>query len=227
MYPRTPFPSTFNASRFPLGASSVSIHLSQCRLLCPCVSYADVCVTVLGTSFLSSSSFRLLAVSAFFSLQLFNTSVESLLSMQSYSIPLQALGLVEPAPSFSSPSPPFRRRPDVHLSLTSGWVHLGLNSCRIQTVCLHLIGSVLMFSPIALSLSFLVFQFLVPRLRLLVSVLVFRFRVPRSQFDTTALLSQSMYTFFSSFTLSFTLSSVGSSSLSSFLPLDVMTFTSC
>jgi hypothetical protein len=168
MYPRTLFPSTFNASRFPLGASSVSIHLSQCRLLCPCVSYADVCVTVLGTSFLSSSSFRLLAVSAFFSLQLFNTSVESLLSMQSYSIPLQALGLVEPAPSFSSPSPPFRRRPDVHLSLTSGWVHLGLNSCRIQTVCLHLIGSVLMFSPIALSLSFLVFQFRVPRSSFLV-----------------------------------------------------------
>jgi hypothetical protein len=31
---------------------------------------------------------------------------------------------------------------------------LGLNSYRIQTVCLHLIGSVLMFSPIVLSLSF-------------------------------------------------------------------------
>jgi hypothetical protein len=47
-----------------LGSLSVpprSIHLSQCRLLCPCVSYADVCVTVLDTSFISSSpsSFRL------------------------------------------------------------------------------------------------------------------------------------------------------------------------
>jgi hypothetical protein len=96
--------------------------------------------------------------------------------MQSYSVPLQALGLVEPAPSFSSLSPPFRRRPDVHLSLTSGWVHLGLNSCRIQTVCLHLIGSVLMFSPIVLSLSFLVFRFRVPR---------FSFLVSRSSFAVT------------------------------------------
>ena len=146
MYPRTPLPSTLNTSRFPLGASSVSIHLSQCRLLCPCVSYADVCVTVLGTSFILSSSFRLLAVSAFFSLQLFNTYVESVLSMQFYSVRSQALGLVESVPAFTF-SPTFRRRPDVHLSLTSGWVHLGLNSCRIQTVCLHLIGSVLMFSP--------------------------------------------------------------------------------
>ena len=77
--------------------------------------------------------------------------------------------------------------------------------------------------------SFIV-SFIVYRLSLSVprfQLLVFRFRVPRSQFDTTALLSQSIYTFFSSFTLSFTLPSVGSSSLSSFLPLDVMTFTSC
>ena len=89
MYPRTPLPSTFNTSRFPLGAPSVSIHLSQCpsRLLCPCVSYADVCVTVLGTSFLSRSSFRLFAVSAVFPLQLFNTYVEFVLSMQIYSVP--------------------------------------------------------------------------------------------------------------------------------------------
>jgi hypothetical protein len=254
MYPRTPLPSTLNTSRFPLGASSVSIHLSQCRLLCPCVSYADVCVTVLGTLFLSSSSFRLLAVSAFFSLPLFNTYVESVLSMQFYSVRSQALGLVESVPAFTF-SPTFRRRPDVHLSLTSGWVHLGLNSCRIQTVCLHLIGSVLMFSPIVLSLSFWLlavshrscailfsfsflvfnssssgFSFLVPRFQLLVFIYLssgLAFLVPRSQFDTTALLSQSIYTFFSSFTLSFTLPSVGSSSLSSFLPLDVMTFTSC
>jgi hypothetical protein len=65
-------PSTFNTSRFPLGAPTVSIHLSQCRLLCPCIPYADVCVTVLDTSFISSSSSRLLAVSAVFPLQLFN-----------------------------------------------------------------------------------------------------------------------------------------------------------
>jgi hypothetical protein len=39
MYPRTPPPSTFNTSRFPFGAPSVSIHPSQCRLLCPCVAH--------------------------------------------------------------------------------------------------------------------------------------------------------------------------------------------
>jgi hypothetical protein len=60
MYPRTPPLSTFNTSRFPLGAPSVSIHLSQCRLLCPCVAHSDVCVTILGTSFIANSSFHLL-----------------------------------------------------------------------------------------------------------------------------------------------------------------------
>jgi len=50
----------------------------------------------------------------------------------------------------------------------------------------------------------------------------FAFLVPRSQFDTTALLSLSISTSFSPFSLS----SVGFSSLS--LPfLDVLTFTSC
>jgi hypothetical protein len=73
-----------------LGSLSVparSIHLSQCRLLCPCVAYyADVYVAV-DTSFISSSSFRLLAVSAVFPLQLFNTHVEPVFSMQFYSAP--------------------------------------------------------------------------------------------------------------------------------------------
>ena len=163
------------------------------------------------------------------------------LSVSSSLFPPSTPSPLLPSPSLRLSSPPFRRHPDVHLSLTSGWVHLGLNSCRIQTVCLHLIGSVLMFSPIVLSLSFwllavshrscaILFSFLVPRFQFLVFSYLssgFAFLVPRSQFDTTALLSQSIYTFFSSFTLSFTLSSVGSSSLSSFLPLDVMTFTSC
>src|SRR5271170_1326990 len=41
-----------------------AIHLSQCRLLCPCVPSADVCVTVLDISVISSSLlFGLLAVS--------------------------------------------------------------------------------------------------------------------------------------------------------------------
>jgi len=53
MYPRTPFPSTFNTSQGPSG----SIHISQCRLLCPYVPNTDVCVTVLDTSIISSSSF--------------------------------------------------------------------------------------------------------------------------------------------------------------------------
>jgi hypothetical protein len=68
----------------------------------------------------------------------------------------------------------------------SGWVHLGLNSCRIQTVCLHLIGSVLMFSPVVLSLSFWLlamshrscafyprFSFSVPRFRFMSSGFAF------------------------------------------------------
>ena len=57
-----------------------AIHLSQCRLLCPCVPSADVCVTVLDISVISSFS-----LSAVFPLHLFNTYVESMLSMQLYS----------------------------------------------------------------------------------------------------------------------------------------------
>ena len=52
-----------------LSVPSHSIRLSQCRLLCPYVSYTDVCVTVVDDSFVSPfSPFR-----PFFSLQLFNT----------------------------------------------------------------------------------------------------------------------------------------------------------
>jgi hypothetical protein len=182
MYPRTPLPSTFNTSRFPLGAPSVSIHLSQCRLLCPCVAHIrrmrDRPRHFVYFKFVFSP-----AVSAVFSLQLFNTYVESVLSMQFYSVPSQALGLVESVPT----SPTFLRRPDVHLSLMSGWVQLGMNSCWIQTVCLHLIGSVLMFSNRSLHLvlascgepSIMRYSILVPRFQLL----VFRFRVPRSSFS--------------------------------------------
>ena len=57
-----------------------AIHLSQCRLLCPCVPSADVCVTVLDISVISSFS-----LSAVFPLHLFNTYVKSMLSMQFYS----------------------------------------------------------------------------------------------------------------------------------------------
>src|SRR5271155_333069 len=55
---------------------SDAIHLSQCRLLCPCVPSADVCVTVLDISVISPFS-----LSAVFPLQLFNTYVESMLSI--------------------------------------------------------------------------------------------------------------------------------------------------
>ena len=125
MHPRTPLPSTFNTSRFPLGAPSVSIRLSQCRLLCPYVSYTDACVTVVDDSFVSPfSPFR-----PFFSLQLFNTYVESVLSMQFfYSVPSQArsrrvCSRLHLHLSSSTFSPTSRRPPDVHLSLTSGCVH--------------------------------------------------------------------------------------------------------
>jgi len=49
MYPRTPFPSTFNTSQFPLSAPSGSIHISQCRLLCtfPTRTYARPFSTLL------------------------------------------------------------------------------------------------------------------------------------------------------------------------------------
>src|SRR6202451_596290 len=116
--------------------------------------------------------------------------------MQFYSVPSQALGLVESVPT----SPTFLRRPDVHLSLMSGWVQLGMNSCWIQTVCLHLIGSVLMFSnrplplvlascgePSIMRYSILVSRssFSIPRFQLH----VFRFRVPRSSFSRFSRLS--------------------------------------
>src|SRR5271155_375197 len=93
-----------------------------------------------------------------------------------------------------------------------------MDSCRIQTVCLiyrqrHdcLHSSSLLFGLLAVShrscailFSFFVFS---SSFRFV----VFQFRVPRSQFDTTSLLSQSIYTFFSPLSLS----SVGSSSSSS------------
>src|SRR5271168_3660106 len=89
-----------------------------------------------------------------------------------------------------------------------------LDSCRIQTVCLIyrqrldcLHSSSLLFGLLAVScrsctilFSFFVFSPRLPFSR-------FSFLVPRSQFDTTALLSQSIHTFF----LPFSLSSVGSS----------------
>jgi hypothetical protein len=147
-------------------------------------------------------------------------------------------------------SPTFLRRPDVHLSLMSGWVHLGLNSCQIQTVCLHLIGSVLMSSPIVLSLllascgepsimrysilvprfQFLVFRFCGPRFSFLVSrsflVFSYSFSVTCLPVSRSSFVVLSSITFFSSFSLS----SVGSffSLSSSVHPfLDVLTFTSC
>jgi uncharacterized membrane-anchored protein YitT (DUF2179 family) len=75
--------------------------------------------------------FVIFALLAAFRLQLFNMYFESLVSMQFYSVPSQALGLIESVPAFSSFTFfPFilfstlRRRHDIHLSLTSGWVHL-------------------------------------------------------------------------------------------------------
>jgi hypothetical protein len=117
--------------------------------------------------------------------------------------------------------PPFnRQRLDV---LSNRPLPLVLASCGEPSIMRY---SILVPRLPVLRSSFIV-SFIVYRLSLSVprfQLLVFRFRVPRSQFDTTALLSLSIYTFFSPFRLS----SVGSSfsSLPS-VPLDVMTFTSC
>ena len=115
----------------------------------------------------------------------------------------------------------------------SGWVQLGMNSCWIQTVCLHLIGSVLMFSNRSLHLvlascgepsimrylfSFLVFRFrdprfssfVVRRFQLLVSVT--RLPVSRSQFNYVFLVFQSFVRWLLFLSLPL---------------LDVLTFTSC
>ena len=132
---------------------------------------------------------------------MFNTYVESVLSRQFYSVPSQALGLVKSVPT----SPTFLRRPDVHLSLMSGWVQLGMNSCWIQTVCLHLIGSVMMFSNRSLHLvlascgepSIMRYSILVSRSS---------FSIPRLSVSRSSFVILSSITFF----LSFSLSSVGS-----------------
>jgi hypothetical protein len=78
-------------------------------------------------------------------LQLFNTYVESVLSMQFYSVPAFTFTFS----SFTfSPFIPFsasRRRLDVHLSLTSGWVHCGWTHAGFRR-CASSIGSVLIVS---------------------------------------------------------------------------------
>jgi len=217
-----------------LGSLSVpprSIHLSQCRLLCPCVSYyADVCVTVLDTSFISSSSFRLLAVSAVFPLQLFNTYVEFVLSMPIYSVPAFAFSSFTFFP-FIPLSPTSRQRLDVHLSLTSGWVHLAWTHVGFRRCASIYIGSVLIVSlrPLLLAsggepsimrhsilvlvprFQLLVFRFLVSRSSLSVTrfhLLVFRFRVPRSSLSVRyhgVIVAVDLYVFlvFYSFVYSF------------------------
>src|SRR5271154_5422093 len=131
----------------------------------------------------------------------------------------------------SAPRTRSHRRLNVHLSLTSGWVHLAWTHAGFRR-CASFIGSVLIVSirPLSSSgslrrainyalfysrssFSVLVFQSRVSRFSFLVfsssfRFVVFQFRVPRSQFDTTSLLLQLIYTFFSPFSLS----SVGSSS---------------
>ena len=133
-------------------------------------------------------------------LQLFNTYVESVLSMELYSVP--AFTFTFSSFSFSPTVHSLsrsRRRLDVDLSLTSRWVHLawtpaGFRVCLIyrqRLDCLH--SSSLSFWLLAVShqscailFSFLVFSS---------SFSGFAFLVPRSQFDTTALLSLSIHTF--------------------------------
>ena len=130
MYPRTP-PSTFNISRFPLGApSDSSIHLSQCRLFVPASptpTYAWLSWTLLF--FRPSRPFGHLPPCNC-STRTSNPCCRcnSILFLRRLSV---SSSLFPPSPP-SSPSPlspslrlfsppPFRQHPDVHLSLTSGW----------------------------------------------------------------------------------------------------------
>jgi len=144
MYPRTP-PSIFNTSRFPPGALSFYSPFSMSPLMSlrPLRRrMRDRCRQFL------LFQVRLFAFSPFRPSSLCNCSityVESVLSMQFYSVLSQALGLVESVPAFIF-SPPVCQHLDVHLSLISGWVHLTWTHAGFRRCASIYIGSVLIVS---------------------------------------------------------------------------------
>src|SRR5271170_4981980 len=160
-----------------------SVHPSQCHLLCPCVAYADVYVTILDTSsisiqFVFSPSRRFGRLRSAIVQHVRRTRVVNAILFCSFT------------GSQSRRVCSRLRLLLFHLHLLSSWLlAVSHRSCAILFSFLFFSSSVQLFT---FSSSSSGFALLVARCSLLVA---------RSQFDTMALLSLSIYMFFSPFSV--------------------------